>query len=252
MPRKAVWTIVALILLGAGLLGLWRARTPAGSPLGAAPATDGASAPPPTAAELWPRTSVPSQPPPAAFVAAINLGNAKLVSHRLTPQDTRALAHDTALALASLLDETSISYEAHALQRGLRLPDGLAAGSSEQRQIYWASTTGYLRDLDIEVASIVVRVRTFKGRDAEGPQVGRAMLVRTVAKDEVRTDKPLYELVFTGVGRSGDLAGQRIRFGLLMVRDVPDGSWRPCAICHYDVPEGKPRPMLPVAYPSTP
>ncbi len=161
------------------------------------------------------------------------------------------LADATEQVLAALRDETSTAFEDLALRKRLRLPKGLASGTDAHRLSYWSDTTAYFRNLDIDITSAVVRVRDQKNRALAGPRIGREMVVRVTAADEAPSQTLVYEVVLSGIARSGAYAGKTVRFGLLMIRDAPDGSWRTCGVSHYDVPSGgETRPILPVAYPA--
>ncbi|MBI2759983.1 MAG: hypothetical protein HYX51_00975 [Chloroflexi bacterium] len=195
-------------------------------------------------------SATPPAPQFASLSAAVVAGVGTLGSHALSPGQAAALVADTELVLGAIADETSLTFEDIALRKHLRLPKGLASGTDAQRLSYWKDTTDYFRNLDVDITSAVIRVRNSKGREVAGPVPGRAFSMRTTAPDEVRSTKPIYEVVFTGIARTGKYAGQAIRYGLWMVQDVPDGSWRLCGVSHYDVPpEGEPRPVVPIAYP---
>ncbi len=185
-----------------------------------------------------------------SLASAVAGGCAALGPHDIAQTRAAALAKDTEHMLAALGDETSITFEDIALRKRLRLPRGLAHGTDAQRLAYWKDTTAYFRNLDVDVLSVVIRVRDATGRALAGPRVGRELVMRFLASDEARSAKVVYEVVFTGIAREGPRAGQAVRFGLLMVDDAPDRSWRLCGVSHYDVPNtGESRPAIPVAYP---
>lgn len=189
--------------------------------------------------------------PLESLVAALLAGNAHLEGYALPEAQVARLAHETAQVLVALADETSGTFEDVALRKQLRLPRGLSSGTDAHRHTYWKDTTDYFRSVDVDMTGAVVLVRNSKNRALAGPRVGREMVVRVSAADEAPSEKPVYEVVFSGIARSGTNRGKPVRFGVLMIQDAPDGSWRTCGVSHYDVPNsGESRPIIPVAYPA--
>ncbi len=245
MPRAWVLAIVACVALVTLGGWLWFARPGGGQPSSAeesGPAAAGGKAV--VAGEA---TTLPA-PKFASLSAAVAAGAGALGPHALSPGRSVALAAETELALGAIADETPLTFEDLALRKRLRLPKGLASGTDAHRLSYWKDTTDYFRNLDVDITSAVVRVRNRKGRYEAGPVLGLEVSMHGAGSRVAPIEKPIYEVVFTGIARTGKHAGQSVRFGLWLVNDAPDGSWRLCGVSYYDLPpEGEGRPVLPIA-----
>ena len=245
MSRPWVWAIGACGALIALSGWLWFARPGGGQPFSAEGAGQAGAGGRPVLAD---GATTPPAEKFASLSAAVATGAGALGPHALSPGQSVILAAETELALGAIADETPLTFEDLALRKRLRLPKGLASGTDAHRLSYWKDTTDYFRNLDVDITSAVVRVRNHKGRYVAGPVPGLHVSMHGGGPGVAPIQKPIYEVVFTGIARTGKYAGKAVRFGLWMVQDAPDGSWRLCGVSHYDVPpEGESRPVLPIA-----
>ncbi len=201
----------------------------------------------------------------AGGVAGAAAGNqsASILSHALTdaiaslPGVSIAKAYVEKLSagvcetMDCLSEESSLRFEDAALRHGLRLVPGLATGTPEHRLAFWQTSTEYIRSLDLSVAKASLRVRNWKGKDIAGSAPGSEFCMIGRAPDQAASDRPLYEVILSGVRRTGLQQGEsRVRLGLIMAHDAPDGSWRLCGVNYYDVPTSQAMHMVPIAYPA--
>ncbi|MFN0010961.1 MAG: hypothetical protein ACKVS8_04870 [Phycisphaerales bacterium] len=246
---RRLLVFVGLIALAVVAAGAWWSLRGGHPPLPLQPAAKAGSASPVPVAPGGQPTDPALRPASLAEAIKLSSASAALDVWKLPEPAARQLAQDTQRILDAIADETTLTFEDLASRKRLSLPRGLARGTDEQRLAFWRSTTDYFRNLDIDITSAVVLVRGSRGKLLAGPQPGRTFSVRVKDDSEAPSDEPVYEIVFAAVVRSGDGAGSTIRFGVWMVKDAPDGSWRSCGVSHYDVPQGQSRTLIPSAFP---